>query len=120
MNTPAIRTLMAVGVKAAAECGHKLGLSTKINEDLSMALGSCCVIPSELTGVFSTFSRLGKKSKMIYLRRVLDRDGRILEDHSSFYDPVSDEMVVFGGATFTVPQNPSSDIFVLSDPSGVH
>src|SRR6266850_2035592 len=107
MNTPAIRTLMSVGVKAAAEWGHKLGLSTKINEDLSMALGSSCVIPSELTGVFSTFSRLGKKAKMIYLRRVLDRDGRILEDHSSFYDPWTelDDRLASGYAKlFEVPE----------------
>jgi penicillin-binding protein 1A len=107
MNTPAIRTLMTVGVKAAAEWGHKLGLSTKINEDLSMALGSSCVIPSELTGVFATFSRLGKKAKMIYLRRVLDRDGRILEDHSSFYDPWTelDDRLASGYAKlFEVPE----------------
>lgn len=91
MNLPAIRTLQAVGVKAAAAWAHKLGISTKINEDLSMALGSSCVYPSELTGVYATFNRLGKKAKMIYLRRVLDRDGRILEDHSSFYDPWTGE-----------------------------
>ncbi|HZR11406.1 MAG TPA: PBP1A family penicillin-binding protein [Myxococcales bacterium] len=87
MNTPAIRTLQAVGVKAAAAWAHTLGISTKINEDLSMALGSSCVYPSELTGVYATIARMGRKAKMIYLRRVLDRDGRILEDHSSFYDP---------------------------------
>ena len=87
MNTPAIRTLMAVGVKAASAWGHKLGITTKINEDLSMALGSSCVYPSELTGVYATFNRMGRKAKMIYIRRVLDRDGRILEDHSSYYDP---------------------------------
>src|SRR5437899_3056709 len=107
MNTPAIRTLQAVGVKAAAAWGHKLGLSTKINEDLSMALGSSCVYPSELTGVFATFARLGKKAKMIYLRRVLDRDGRILEDHSSFYDPWTelDDRVAAGySKLFDVPE----------------
>src|SRR5438874_961661 len=106
MNTPAIRTLQAVGVKAAAAWGHKLGLSTKINEDLSMALGSSCVYPSELTGVFATLNRMGKKARMIYLRRVLDRDGRILEDHSSFYDPWTelDDRVAAGYAKlFEVP-----------------
>ena len=87
MNTPAIRTLQAVGVKAAAAWGHKLGLTTKINEDLSMALGSSCVNLNELTNVYATFNRMGRKARQIYLRRVLDRDGRILEDHSSFYDP---------------------------------
>src|SRR5207302_454782 len=107
MNTPAIRTLQAVGVKAAAAWGHSLGLTTKINEDLSMALGSSCVYPSELTGVFATFARLGKKAKMIYLRRVLDRDGRILEDHSSFYDPWTelDDRVAAGySKLFDVPE----------------
>src|SRR5712672_1917567 len=106
MNTPAIRTLQAVGVKAASAWAHNLGISTKINEDLSMALGSSCVYPYELTGVFATFARMGKKSKMIYLRRVLDRDGRILEDHSSFYDPWTelDDRVAAGYAKlFDVP-----------------
>ena len=62
--------------------------------------------PSELTGVFATLNRMGKKAKMIYLRRVLDRDGRILEDHSSFYDPWTelDDRVAAGYAKlFEVP-----------------
>jgi penicillin-binding protein 1A len=107
MNLPAIRTLQAVGVKAAGAWAHKLGISTKINEDLSMALGSSCVYPSELTGVYATFNRLGRKARMIYLRRVLDRDGRILEDHSSFYDPWTwlDDRVASGYAKlFEVPE----------------
>jgi len=106
MNTPAIRTLQAVGVKAAAAWAHKLGITTKINEDLSMALGSSCVSLSELTGVYSTFNRLGKRAKMIYLRRVLDRDGRVLEDHSSFYDPwtsLDDRMAAGYAKLFEVP-----------------
>ena len=106
MNTPAIRTLMAVGVKSAAAWAHKLGISTKINEDLSMALGSSCVTLSDLTGVYATFNRMGRRAKMIYLRRVLDRDGRILEDHSSFYDPWTweDDRIAAGYAKlFDVP-----------------
>ena len=87
MNTPAIRTLQQVGVKAAAAWAHKLGITTKINEDLSMALGSSCVYPWELTQVFALFNRMGQRPRFIFSRRVLDRDGRILEDHSSFYDP---------------------------------
>ena len=107
MNTPSIRVLMAVGVKAAAAWAHKLGITTKINEDLSMALGSSCVTLSDLTGVYATFNRLGRKAKMIYLRRVLDRDGRILEDHSSFYDPWTweDDRIAAGYAKlFEVPE----------------
>ncbi len=87
LNTAAIRTLQQVGVKSAAAWAHKLGITTKINEDLSMALGSSCVYLWDLTQVFTLFDRMGQRPKPIFTRRVLDRDGRILEDHSSFYDP---------------------------------
>src|SRR6266478_8782185 len=87
LNTPAIRTLTQVGVKAAGAWAHKLGITTKINEDLSMALGSSCVYLWDLTQVFTLFNRMGQRPKPIFTRRVLDREGRILEDHSSFYDP---------------------------------
>jgi penicillin-binding protein 1A len=87
VNTPAIRTLQQVGVKAAAAWAHRLGITTKINEDLSMALGSSCVYLWDLTNVFALFNQMGQRPHFIFLRRVLDRDGRILEDHSSFYDP---------------------------------
>ena len=86
MNIPAIKTLQAVGVKSAAAWAKKIGITTKINEDLSMALGSSCVRLVDLTNVYAVINRLGKKPQMIFLRRVLDRDGRLLEDHSSYYD----------------------------------
>ena len=108
MNTPAIRTLQAVGVKAAAAWAHNLGITTKINEDLSMALGSSCVYLSDLTGVYASFNRDGRKAKMIYLRRVLDRDGRILEDHSSFYDPLDLALRPRGGGLRQAVRRPGS------------
>ena len=60
LNTPAIRTLQQVGVKAAGAWAHKLGITTKINEDLSMALGSSCVYLWDLTQVFTLFNRMGR------------------------------------------------------------
>lgn len=105
MNTPAIRTLQAVGVKAAAAWSHKLGITSKINEDLSMALGSSCVNLWDLTNVYTLFNRMGQRPKMLFLRRVLDRDGRILEDHSSFYDPWTelDDRIAAGYAKLFQP-----------------
>lgn len=86
MNTPAIRTLQQVGVRAASAWAKKLGITTKINEDLSMALGSSCVYLWDLTNAYALFDRMGKRPHPIFLKRVLDRDGRVLEDHSSYYD----------------------------------
>src|SRR5207245_6527632 len=87
LNTPAIRTLQQVGVKAAGAWAHKLGITTKINEDLSLALGSSCVYLWDLTQVLTLFNGMGQRPKPIFTRRVLYRAGRVLEDHISFYAP---------------------------------
>jgi hypothetical protein len=39
--------------------------------------------------------------------------------HSSVYDPVSNQMITFGGATGTVPLDPSSDVYSLSNGNGL-
>lgn len=87
MNLPAVRTLEAVGVRETAAWARRLGITTRLNEDLSIALGSSCVTLWELTHVYALFNQLGRKVKGTFIRRVVDRDGRVLEDHSSFYDP---------------------------------
>ncbi|MHB1844840.1 MAG: penicillin-binding protein 1A [Deltaproteobacteria bacterium] len=81
MNIPAIKTLAAVGPKDVAAWAHRLGITSKINEDLSIALGSSCVSLWELTGVYAIFDRLGRRIHPTMLRKVTDRDGRVLEDH---------------------------------------
>ncbi len=91
MNVPAVKTLHAVGVKEAAEWAHNLGISTAINEDLSMALGGSCVHLAELVNVYATMNRFGKRFKGTYVRKVEDRFGRTLEDHTA----VDDEFATF-------------------------
>lgn len=90
MNLPAVRTLEAVGAREAAKWSNHLGISAQLNEDLSLALGSSCVTLWDLTHVYGVFNQHGRKVKSTFLRRVVDRDGRVLEDHSAFYDPWTD------------------------------
>jgi penicillin-binding protein 1A len=87
MNIPAVKTFQAVGVKTMAEWAKRLGLSTPMNQDFSSALGSSCVYPFELASVYATFNRLGEKKRTFYIRKIEDRFGRTLEDHTAFDDP---------------------------------
>lgn len=87
MNIPAVKTFQAVGVKTMSDWAKKLGLSTAMNLDFSSALGSSCVYPFELAGVYSTFNRLGEKKKTYFIRKIEDRFGRTLEDHTAYDDP---------------------------------
>ncbi|MGQ0505717.1 MAG: penicillin-binding protein 1A, partial [Myxococcaceae bacterium] len=86
LNIPAVKTFGSVGVKKMSAWAKQLGLSTPMNEDFSAALGSSCVYPYELAQVYATFDRLGNKRPTYFVRKVEDRYGRTLEDHTSFDD----------------------------------
>ena len=97
MNIPAVKTFIALakslgnknevlGIQKIGEYAHDLGFSTPINPDYSAALGSSCVYPFELANVYATFNRLGLKKPTYFVRKVEDRFGRPVEDHTSFDD----------------------------------
>ncbi|MCP3101200.1 PBP1A family penicillin-binding protein [Myxococcus sp. K15C18031901] len=86
MNIPAVKTFGAVGVKNMAAWSTKLGLSTPMNMDFSAALGSSCVYPVDLANAYATFNRYGRKKPTFFVRKVEDRWGRTLEDHTAFDD----------------------------------
>ncbi len=101
MNIPAVKTYIEVtrflgkkneplGIKLMGEYVKTLGLSTPLNPDFSTALGSSCVYPYELAQVYSMFNRLGEKKPTYFIRKVADRYGRVMEDHTSFDDPWAD------------------------------
>jgi penicillin-binding protein 1A len=98
MNIPAVKTFIelarklgarneVVGIGKIAEYAQKLGFTTPLNPDYSAALGSSCVYPYELVQVYSVFNRLGLKKPTYFVRKIEDRFGRTLEDHTSFDDP---------------------------------
>jgi penicillin-binding protein 1A len=87
MNIPAVKTFGKVGTKNMAEWSKLLGLSTPMNPDFSSALGSSCVYPVELAQVYATINRYGRKKPTYYIRKIEDRWGRTLEDHTAYDDP---------------------------------
>lgn len=87
LNLPAVKTLMKVGVGTGMQYARKLGITTPINADLSMALGGSCVKMWDLLQVYGTFDNLGYKPRLQLIRSVVDRDGKLLESHGSLKDP---------------------------------
>ncbi|NMO21262.1 PBP1A family penicillin-binding protein [Pyxidicoccus fallax] len=86
MNIPAVKTFAAVGVKNMAAWSQKLGITTPMNMDFSAALGSSCVYPVDLANAYATFNRYGRKKPTYFIRKIEDRWGRTLEDHTAFDD----------------------------------
>lgn len=87
MNIPALHTMEKVGIREVIEFAHRMGIKTELKEELGTAIGSSCVTPWELTNVYTTWARLGLRPEPAFIKRVLDRDGRVLEAQASPNDP---------------------------------
>jgi penicillin-binding protein 1A len=90
MNNPSIRVFEFVGIEEALRWARKLGITTPIAADKSSALGSSCVKLWEITNAFSVYSQYGQQVKPVFIKRIVDRDGNLIEDHTAYYDPFLD------------------------------
>jgi penicillin-binding protein 1A len=86
-NVPSVQLFKLVGGNEVEAWARRLGFSTKIIPDQALALGASCTRTDELTRAFSAFARNGVLVDPVYIRRVRDRDGVVVEDHSSAGDP---------------------------------
>jgi penicillin-binding protein 1A len=83
--------MVKVGAKETARWARRLGFTTPIHADKALALGASCVQTDELTRAFATFVRGGTQIDPLYIRRIVDRTGRTVEDHTIPEDPLLSE-----------------------------
>jgi penicillin-binding protein 1A len=88
-NVVTIKVLRDVGVKDTIEFARKLGIESPLASDLSLALGSSAVTLMEMTRMFSTIANLGVRTEPMFIKKILDRYGNILEENT----PVSEEVI---------------------------
>ena len=87
MNVPAIRILSKVGVKQVIAWARQLGISTKLREELGLALGASCVKMTELSDVYRMFANSGEVIPRKLITRIEDRNGDVLFDNGWSGDP---------------------------------
>ncbi|TAN62026.1 PBP1A family penicillin-binding protein [bacterium] len=81
-NIITIKILKDIGVGHAIDYAKKLGITSPLAHDLSLALGSSAVTLLEMTTAFSTFANQGVKPDALFLLKIIDKDGVVLEDSS--------------------------------------
>jgi penicillin-binding protein 1A len=86
-NVPSVDLFTRLGGKPVEAWARKLGFTTEIHADKALALGASAVHPDEIARAFGIFARNGKWLDLVYVRRITDRQGRILEDHTVYWDP---------------------------------
>jgi penicillin-binding protein 1A len=78
-NIPAVRVLDEVGVQNAANLVKRLGLPNPMAPFLPSALGATEEPLLNMVSAYSTFPNGGVRVEPIRIRKVVDRDGRVLE-----------------------------------------
>ncbi len=78
-NIPAIKVLRAVGIKKMHAMARRLGFESPMVDNLTAALGSADVTLLELVDAYATLDMGGVYAPAVFIQKVLDRDGRVLE-----------------------------------------
>ena len=79
INVPTIKLLRKVGVAQVASYARRMGITSPLGQNLSLALGSSEVNLLELTAAYAVFANRGIRNDPVYILKVEDRAGNVLE-----------------------------------------
>lgn len=93
-NVPSVRIAQAVGIESIIETARLAGITSKLDANLTLALGSSAVSPLELAGAYSTFARGGIAIHPQVIRKIENTRGQVIETFESRYDKAFDPEAV--------------------------
>jgi 1A family penicillin-binding protein len=98
-NVVAVKLLDKIGVAPVIALAKNLGITSILPQQLSLALGTGEVTPLELAGAYLPFANGGKKLSPSTIRRILDRQGRVL-----YQAPTEHTTIIQPGVAYLVTQ----------------
>ena len=81
VNVVTVKLEERVGINRTVQVARKLGISSALTTDLSLALGTSDLTLIELTSAYSTFANQGVWMPPTAIRHVTDAQGKLLEEH---------------------------------------
>ena len=77
-NIYAVKTHMFLGENTLIDMAKRLGITSKLDEVPSLALGTSEISMLEMAGAYSAFANLGYKVTPHFITKVVDREGNVL------------------------------------------
>jgi len=87
INVVTVKIAHDIGIDYIQEYARKMGISSPLHDNLSMALGSSSISLYELTKAYAVFANQGNSFKPIFIKKILDRDGNLLEENLPLFYP---------------------------------
>ncbi|MGA7827195.1 MAG: penicillin-binding protein 1A [Geobacteraceae bacterium] len=103
INVASIKILEKIGVGYAIQYAKKLGITSPLSPNLALALGASSVTPLELTSAYAVFASGGFRTTPYFITKVVDGDGKTLEE---VHPPKLPVFVSMSSATEEVPAEP--------------
>jgi penicillin-binding protein 1A len=94
-NLVTIKILQDIGIDYAIEYATKLGIESNLSRDLSIALGSSGISLLELLKAYSVFANQGYLAEPVFILKVVDRNGNVLEEMSPERKKVIEESTAY-------------------------
>jgi len=79
-NVITIKILRDIGVDYAIDYARKLGITSHLSRDLSIALGSSGISLLEIVTAYSVFANGGYLVEPVFITKIVDRDGNLIEE----------------------------------------
>lgn len=93
MNIPAVHLLQTVGIQTGAQMVRRFGITVPMAPYLPSALGATEVPLNQMVSAYSAFPNKGVRVEPHLVRRVLDREGNVLEEWEKTTYKVTSEYV---------------------------
>ena len=81
LNSVSVRLVQRVGVERTIQQARKLGIESPLEKNLSIALGTPSVTVLEMVRAFGVFAGGGNLAEPLFILKVTDRDGKVLEEN---------------------------------------
>ncbi|MFT3747807.1 MAG: transglycosylase domain-containing protein [Agriterribacter sp.] len=91
INTAAAKLMNEIGVNRTVEFAHQAGIQSKIPPYPSIALGAADLSLLEMVGAYSMYPAGGMHTDPIYISRIEDRNGNVLEAFNTTHKEVISE-----------------------------
>jgi penicillin-binding protein 1A len=111
-NIPTIKILQQIGIEHAKSYARKLGYTSTLVDNLTLALGSTGVSLDEQLNAYSVFPNKGYLVPGVFVKKIVDRTGKILEEHDPpvlLDDPVRGDEPQVQKVSHETPQVAASD-----------
>ncbi len=81
LNIVSAKLIMQVGPRAVVDTARRLGISSYLNAYPSLALGASDVYLEEMVSAYCAFANRGYHVEPVFVTKVLDHDGNVLEEN---------------------------------------